>query len=97
MARLAFDTVREMMACAVDEPAARPGMVTVIQTFGSPLNSNASFDVVTRALDSASLGFHPLSTLQTTRPVKFTPTAPRAWIETPICCLFSEAVGLTHR
>ncbi len=40
MARLAYDTVREMMAAAVDEPHARPGMVAAIQTFASPLKWN---------------------------------------------------------
>lgn len=33
LARLAYETVREMMAAAADEPTARPGMVAVIQTF----------------------------------------------------------------
>ena len=37
LARLAYETVREMMAAAVDEPDARPGMVAVIQTFSSSL------------------------------------------------------------
>ena len=37
LARLAYETVREMMAAASDEPDARPGMVAVIQTFGSSL------------------------------------------------------------
>ena len=40
LSRLAFDTVREMMAKATDEPRARPGMVAVIQTFGSSLKWN---------------------------------------------------------
>jgi hypothetical protein len=40
MARIAYDTVREMMAAAVDEPHARPGMVGVIQTFSSSLKWN---------------------------------------------------------
>ena len=43
MARLAYDTVCEMMAAAtfdVDEPSARPGMVGVIQTFASSLKWN---------------------------------------------------------
>ena len=40
MARLAYDTVREMMAAAVDVPDARPGMVGVIQTFASSLRWN---------------------------------------------------------
>jgi Putative transposase len=37
LAQLAYETVREMMAAAVDESHARPGMVAVIQTFGSSL------------------------------------------------------------
>ncbi len=39
LARLAYETVREMMAAAIeiDEPDARPGRVAVIQTFGSSL------------------------------------------------------------
>ena len=40
LARLAYETVREMMAAASDEPDARPGMVAVIQTFGSSLKWN---------------------------------------------------------
>ncbi len=40
MARLAYETVREMMAAVVDEPDARPGMVAVIQTFASSLKWN---------------------------------------------------------
>jgi hypothetical protein len=40
MARIAYDTVREMMATAVDEPDARPCMVAVIQTFASSLEWN---------------------------------------------------------
>jgi hypothetical protein len=40
MARLAYDTVRDMMVAAVDEPDARPGMVGVIQTFASSLKWN---------------------------------------------------------
>jgi len=40
MARLAYDTVREMMATAVDVPHARPGLVGVIQTFSSSLKWN---------------------------------------------------------
>jgi hypothetical protein len=37
LARLAYETVREMMRSAIEEPDARPGMVAVIQTFGSSL------------------------------------------------------------
>ncbi len=40
LARLAYETVREMMAAAAEEPDARPGMVAVIQTFGSSLKWN---------------------------------------------------------
>jgi hypothetical protein len=40
LARLAYETVREMMVAAVDEPIARPGRVAVIQTFGSSLKWN---------------------------------------------------------
>ncbi len=40
LARLAYETVREMMSAAVDEPDARPGMVAVIQTFASSLKWN---------------------------------------------------------
>jgi ribosomal protein S27E len=40
MARIAYDTVREMMSAAVDVPDARPGMVGVIQTFSSSLKWN---------------------------------------------------------
>lgn len=50
-ARLAFETVREMMASAVDEPVARPGMVAVIQTFGSSLKWNPHIHaIVSRGL-----------------------------------------------
>ena len=37
LARLAYETVREMMTAAIQEPDARPGMVAVIQTFGASL------------------------------------------------------------
>lgn len=40
LARLAYETVREMMAKASDEPSGCPGMVAVIQTFGSSLKWN---------------------------------------------------------
>jgi hypothetical protein len=40
LARISYETVREMMAEAADEPDARPGMVAVIQTFGSTLKWN---------------------------------------------------------
>ncbi len=38
LARLAWHGVRELMAAAVDEPDLRPGMVSVIQTFGDRIN-----------------------------------------------------------
>ena len=40
LARLAYETLREMMTAAVDEPDARHGMVAVIQTFSSSLKWN---------------------------------------------------------
>ena len=67
LARLAFETVREMMACAIDEPAARPGMVVVIQTFGSSLKWNPHIHAVvsrgawaTEALPGAPSRLWPL-------------------------------------
>ena len=47
MARLAYDTVRDMMAAVVDEPGARPGMVAVIQTFSSSLKWNPHIHSIT--------------------------------------------------
>jgi hypothetical protein len=38
LARLAWQSVRELMAAAVEEPDLRPGMVSVIQTFGDRVN-----------------------------------------------------------
>ena len=38
LARLAWQTVRQLMAAAVEEPALRPGMVSVVQTFGERVN-----------------------------------------------------------
>ncbi len=40
LARLAYETVREMMTAAIQELDARPGMVAVIQTFGASLKWN---------------------------------------------------------
>jgi hypothetical protein len=40
LARLAYETVREMMAAVVDASDALPGMLAVIQTFGSSLKWN---------------------------------------------------------
>ena len=51
LAILAYETVREMMDAASDEPNARPGMVAVIQTFGSSLKWNPHLHaIVTRGL-----------------------------------------------
>jgi hypothetical protein len=51
LARLAYDTVRVMMAAAVEQPEARPGMVAVIQTFGSTLKWNPHIHaIVTRGV-----------------------------------------------
>jgi Putative transposase len=51
LARLAYETVREMMVAAVEEPHARPGMVAVIQTFGSSLKWNPHLHaIVSRSL-----------------------------------------------
>ncbi len=38
LARLAYETIQELMAEAVDDPNARPGLVAVPQTFGSLIN-----------------------------------------------------------
>ena len=38
LARLAWQTVRELMAAAVEEPHLRPGMVSVLQTFGDRID-----------------------------------------------------------
>ena len=57
LARLAYETVREMMTAAIQEPDARPGMVAVIQTFGASLKWNPHIHaIVTRGvfLDDAS-------------------------------------------
>jgi hypothetical protein len=51
LARLAYETVRERMAAASDQPMARPGIVAVIQTFGSSLNWNPHIHaIVTRGV-----------------------------------------------
>jgi hypothetical protein len=51
LARISYETVREMMAIALDEPNARPGMVAVIQTFGSSLKWNPHIHaIVSRGL-----------------------------------------------
>ena len=51
LAQLAYETVREMMAAAVEQADARPGMVAVIQTFGSSLKWNPHIHaIVTRGV-----------------------------------------------
>jgi hypothetical protein len=51
LARLAYDIVRVMMDAAVEQPEARPGMVAVIQTFGSSLKWNPHIHaIVTRGV-----------------------------------------------
>ena len=64
MARLAYETVREMMAAApfrIDEPDARPGMVAVIQTFGSSLKFTPHIHaIVTRGVFLSNGQWHPI-------------------------------------
>ena len=61
LARLAYETVREMMVAASDEPIARPGMVTVIQTFGSSLKWNPHIHaIVTRGVFLDDGSWHPV-------------------------------------
>ena len=61
LARLAYETVREMMAAAVDEPNARPGMVAVVQTFGSALNWNPHIHaMVSRGVWNRADEWHPI-------------------------------------
>ena len=51
LAGLAYETIREMMAVVAEEPHARPGMVAVIQTFGSSLKWNPHIHaIVTRGV-----------------------------------------------
>jgi hypothetical protein len=51
LARLAFETVHQMMIAAVEQPEARPGMVAVLQTFGSSLKWNPHIHaIVTRGV-----------------------------------------------
>ena len=40
LSRLAYQTIQELMAEAVDDPKARPGVVAVPQTFGSLINTH---------------------------------------------------------
>ena len=61
LARLAYETVREMMATAIEEPDTRPGMVAVIQTFGSSLKWNPHIHaIVTRGVFLSNGQWHPI-------------------------------------
>lgn len=61
LARISYDTVREFMAAAVDEPHARPGMLAVIQTFGSSLRWNPHIHaVVSRGVWDPGPRWHPI-------------------------------------
>jgi hypothetical protein len=62
LARVAYETVREMMAAAVERPDARPGMVAVIQTFGSTLKWNPHIHaIVTRGVFLEDGSWLPIS------------------------------------
>jgi hypothetical protein len=51
LVRLAYETVREMMVAAAEQPHAQPGRIAVIQTFGSSLKWNPHLHaIVTRGL-----------------------------------------------
>ena len=66
LARLAYETVREMMAAAVDGPDARPGMVAVIQTFSSSLKFNPHIHaIVTRGVFLSNGQWHPIPYVDT--------------------------------
>ena len=66
LARLAYETVREMMAAASDESDARPGMVAVIETFGSSLKFNPHIHaIVTRGVFLANGQWHPIPYVDT--------------------------------
>ena len=61
LATIAYQTVREMMGAASDEPAARPGMVAVIQTFGSSLKWNPHIHAIaSRGVWTPDGGWHPI-------------------------------------
>ena len=49
LAQLAWQTVRDLMAAAVDEPDLRPGMVSVLQTFGDRINPHPHVHAVVTA------------------------------------------------
>jgi hypothetical protein len=66
LARLAFETVRDMMAAAIDETDARPGMVAVIQTFGSSLKWNPHIHaIVSRGVFLGDASWHPIPYVDT--------------------------------
>ena len=55
-----------MMAAAIEEPDARPGMVAVIQTFGSSLKFNPHIHaIVTRGVFLANGQWHPIPYVDT--------------------------------
>ncbi len=66
LSRIAYETVREMIAAALDEPDARPGMVAVIQTFGSSLKWNPHIHaIVTRGVLLGDGSWQPLPYVDT--------------------------------
>ena len=66
LARLAYETVREMMAAAVEEPHARPGMVAVIQSFGASLKWNPHIHtIVTRGVFLRNGSWQPIPYVDT--------------------------------
>jgi hypothetical protein len=66
LARLAYETVRDMMRSAMEEPEARPGMVAVIQTFGSSLKWNPHIHaIVTRGVFLDDASWHPIPYVDT--------------------------------
>ena len=66
LARLAYETVREMMSVVVEKPNARPGMIAVIQTFGSSLRWNPhTHAIVTRGVFLEDGSWHPIPYVDT--------------------------------
>ena len=66
LARPAYETVREMMAAAVEEPHARPGMVAVIQSFGASLKWNPHIHaIVTRGVFLRNGSWQPIPYVDT--------------------------------
>jgi hypothetical protein len=62
LARLTYETVRQMMAAAIDEPDARPAMVAVIQTFASSLKWNPHIHAIaSRGVWSPEGDWHPIA------------------------------------